>query len=59
MASTNRGHREFPITDEIRELGFSRVRTTGITLLVYNSSDLEIQCRYYKDDLKGNDPKLK
>jgi hypothetical protein len=41
---------EFPITDEIRGLGFSRVCTMGKTLLVYNAKMDPIQCQYYKDD---------
>ena len=50
---TSRGHREFPITDEIKQLGFSRVYTMGKNLLVSNSSDLaEIQSPYYKNDLQ-------
>jgi hypothetical protein len=32
MASAAGAYREFPITDEIRELGFSRVDTMEITL---------------------------
>ncbi|PWU80100.1 MAG: hypothetical protein DLM72_13875 [Candidatus Nitrosopolaris wilkensis] len=45
---------EFPLNDEIRELGFSKVCANGKTLLVYNSSDLPpIQCEYYKNDLQA------
>lgn len=45
--------REFPINDEIKELGFSRVYAKEKTLLVYNSPYLPaIQCDYYKNDLQ-------
>lgn len=44
------GHREFPITDEIRQLGFSRVFTMGKALFVYNARTDPIQCQYDKDD---------
>ena len=48
-----RGHREFPITDEMKQLGFSRVYVMGKNLLICNSSDLaEIQCPYYRSDLQ-------
>ena len=49
----SRGYREFPITDEMKQLGFSRVYTMGKNLFVCNTSDsAEIQCPYYRNDLQ-------
>lgn len=50
---------EFPIIDEIRELGFSRVHAVGKTLLVYNARTEAIQSQYYKDDLSKTINRLK
>lgn len=50
---TGRGYREFTITDEMKQLGFSRVYTMGKDLLICNSSDsTEIRCPYYRNDLQ-------
>ncbi|MFZ0510816.1 MAG: hypothetical protein WAM14_04350 [Candidatus Nitrosopolaris sp.] len=44
--------REFPITDEIQKLGFSRIYATGKTLVLKSTiTNSDIQCRFYKDDL--------
>jgi hypothetical protein len=50
---------EFPITDEIKQLGFSKVCTLGKTLLVYNAKEHPIQCGYYRDDLTKTTKVLK
>jgi hypothetical protein len=43
--------REFEVTEEIKHLGFSRIRVIGKTLLVYNTSTKPIHCKYDRDDL--------
>jgi hypothetical protein len=43
---------EFEITDEIRELGFSRIYVTGKTLVLKSTiTTSPIQCPFYKDDI--------
>jgi hypothetical protein len=59
MTITQPTDHEFPITDEIRQLGFSKVLTMGKTLLVYNAEIDPIHCQYYKDDLSKTMNKLR
>jgi hypothetical protein len=43
---------EFPITDEIRKLGFSGIYATGKTLVLkVTGENSMIYCRFYKDDV--------
>ncbi|MGC2682904.1 MAG: hypothetical protein WA323_13650 [Candidatus Nitrosopolaris sp.] len=51
--------REFKITDEIRQLGVSRICVAGKTLFVYNTRKEPIRCQYYRDDLCKTTSKLR
>jgi hypothetical protein len=59
LTTTESIGREFPITDEIKNLGFSKVCTIGKTLFIYNAKVEPIHCQYYKDDLPKTMNKLK
>ena len=59
MAITESIDYEFPITDEIKDLGISKVLTRCKILLVYNTKIDPIQCQYYKDDLPKTMNKLR
>ncbi|MFZ0510583.1 MAG: hypothetical protein WAM14_03165 [Candidatus Nitrosopolaris sp.] len=50
---------EFEITDEIRQLGFSRIHVVDKTLLVYNTRREPIYCQYVKDDLSKTISRLR
>lgn len=43
--------REFPLSDDIKDLGFSRIYVVDKTLFVCGSKT-KIQCRYYKSGLE-------
>jgi hypothetical protein len=47
------------MTDDIRQLGVSKICVVGKSLVVYNTKEEPIYCQYYKDDLYKTMKKLR